>query len=119
VVSTTIRILKRLWRDRSGTTSPAALILLTTIVILGAIVGLVTVRDYIVQEFGDVAVALDRIDQSYSYDLGRDLNADMDFTDPGEFQLICSFTDTSILTDPLDAAPACLDLTIAPAGESP
>ena len=112
-------ILRRLWRDSRAAISPAALILLTTIVILGAIVGLVSVRDYLVQEFGDVAVGLERIDQSYSYDIGRDLNADLDFNDPGEFQLTCAFPDTSVLTDPGGGAPACLDLTIAPTSEAP
>lgn len=56
----------RLWREETGATSPAALLLLVTIVVLGAIVGLATLRDQIVQEFGDVGIALESLDQSYS-----------------------------------------------------
>jgi Flp pilus assembly pilin Flp len=55
----------RLWRDESGAASAVAMILLYTILALGATVGLVTLRDQIVQEYGDVAAALDSLDQSW------------------------------------------------------
>ena len=41
-------------------------ILAVTILVIGGVVGLVTVRDAVVQNFGDLAVALAMIDQSYT-----------------------------------------------------
>jgi hypothetical protein len=91
-----MRALRVLWHDERGLIEAASQILLTVILALGAIVGLVTFRDQVVQEMGDVAVALESLDQSYS--------------GPG-----VSFVDSpTTLTDPVDAAPACLDLS-APA----
>ena len=57
---------KRLWRDERGEATAMSLILIGTIIALGAIVGIVTFRDQLVQEFGDVAVSLERLDQSFS-----------------------------------------------------
>jgi hypothetical protein len=42
--------------------------ILCTIVVLGMLVGLVTYRDQVVQEMGDVAAAVGAINQSYSFD---------------------------------------------------
>ena len=57
-----------LWRDQRGFTSVMSTIMLTTIVAIGAIVGLATLRDQLVQEFGDVATALENLDQSFDAD---------------------------------------------------
>ena len=97
-----MNLIDRLWRDERGDTGAASLMLLVTIVALGAIVGLTTFRDQVVQEMGDLATALDNIDQSFSAGpLGS-------YADPGP-----------TFTDPANAAPACLDLTVAPSDESP
>ncbi len=68
----------RLWRDQRGETSAMAMLLLTTVVALGAIAGLATLRDHLVQELGDAAAAIDNLDQSYSTPFGE-------FMDPGPF----------------------------------
>ncbi len=60
-------LLKRLWRDRRGFVATTDLILIITILVLGTIVGLATIRDSVVQEFGDLATALGRLDQTYQY----------------------------------------------------
>ena len=62
----------RLWRDESGAVTYTSVILLYTLLALGAIVGLVSLRNQIVQEFGDLAIALDQLDQSYSVDYASD-----------------------------------------------
>ncbi|MBI1246469.1 hypothetical protein GC197_01335 [bacterium] len=49
-----------------------AIILLIVILGLGVIVGATAVRDSIVQEYGDIGVALDNLDQSWSYQLSID-----------------------------------------------
>ncbi len=59
--------LKRIWRDQRGFVATTDLILIGTIVVLGTIVGLATLRNSVVQEFGDLATALGRLNQSYSY----------------------------------------------------
>ena len=76
----------------------------------GCLVGLVILRDAIVQQFGDVAVALDHADQSFSYTIqinndgipGFDVTLASSYTDPG-----------TPLTDAAGSPPACLDLTNA------
>ncbi|MFI4876383.1 MAG: hypothetical protein ACIALR_13620 [Blastopirellula sp. JB062] len=59
----------RLWSDQRGVISAYALILVAVILILGAVVGLTGLRDHIVQEFGDLGVAIDSLDQSYRYQI--------------------------------------------------
>lgn len=53
------------WDDQSGETSVMSLVLICTIVAIGATVGLTTFRDQLVQEFGDLAVAIENLDQSF------------------------------------------------------
>ena len=54
-------VLQRLWRDTRGNMAPVDLILMTAITAIGVMVGLVIVRDGVVQEMGDVAVALESL----------------------------------------------------------
>ncbi|MHB8901759.1 MAG: hypothetical protein ACYC6Y_23635 [Thermoguttaceae bacterium] len=60
-------LLKQIWRDQRGFVVSTDLILIATIVILGTLVGLATFRDQVVQEFGDLAMAISRLNQSYTY----------------------------------------------------
>ena len=113
-----LRLFYRLVREQNGSASVASTILVTSIISLGAMVGLVTVRDQVLQQFGDVAVGLDTLDQSYKYSIGIDVNGDGDFQGPEDCILEGVFEDTAIWTDPAGQAPACLDLTIAPSDES-
>jgi len=94
-----MKLLGRLRRNQRGVTSAAALILLYAIIIFGSIVGLVALRDQIVQEFGDLAVALDHLDQSFSIPGGA------------------SYKDTPSLTDPVNEEPAGLDVEVPPLPE--
>lgn len=91
-----MNLLQKFWRDERGEVSTLSLLLLTTIVALGAIVGLVTLRDQIVQEMGDFADALESLDQSYSSSIGV-------YTDPGPFP-----------SDTAGSPPACIAFTAAP-----
>ena len=54
---------------RKGTAMAISIILMMVILGLGVIVGGVALRDSIVQEYGDIGVALDNLDQSYSYSI--------------------------------------------------
>ncbi len=66
--------LKRLWQDEAGIIATTDLILITTILGLGIIVGVVMLRNQVVQEFGDLSTAVGGLDQSYEYQ-GRTLTS--------------------------------------------
>lgn len=51
---------------RKGNATVISVILMIVLLAMGVIVGAVAVRDQIVQEFGDISVALDRLNQTYS-----------------------------------------------------
>ena len=57
----------RLWTDDAGFVVSAELVLVATILVIGILVGLVTVRDQVVQELADVAAAVAQFNQSYSF----------------------------------------------------
>ncbi len=59
--------LRVLWNDVDGFVATSDLILICTIVVIGSLVGLVTLRDQVVQELGDVAIAIGHLNQSYSF----------------------------------------------------
>src|SRR3954467_14006037 len=60
-------IVKRLWKDETGFVISTELILIATILVIGLIAGLTTLRDQVVQELGDLATAIGAINQSYSF----------------------------------------------------
>lgn len=63
---TVSRLVRALWIDQSGAALSAELILMTTILGIGTIAGLTTVRDQVTFELADLATAFASIDQSYS-----------------------------------------------------
>ena len=106
---------KRLWNDDRGGVDFISLIFVTAIVAMAGVVGLVQIRDQVTQEFGDAAVALDNLDQSFSYTISVDSEGDgtIDFTQASAYA-----DPAPTLLDPADAAPACLTLNVvAPATE--
>ena len=56
----------KLWKDDFGFVHGTNYLLMTTIICIGAVAGLTTVRDSVVQSLGDVALALQHLDQSYT-----------------------------------------------------
>jgi hypothetical protein len=100
-----------LWHDDSGVTLSTELILITTVLVIGAIVGLSTFRDQLVQEFGDAALAVSSLNQSYSFS-GATVGG---FTVAGSI-----FTDTADDcdgADPPGSEPACISVAEAAVGE--
>jgi len=100
-------MLRRLWRDERAAVSSLGVILLYTILALGATVGLVALRDQIVKEYGDVATALEHLDQSYTLPNGDSFAEDVN--DP-----LTHFQDPS---PPLNEYPAGLNLRKSPKSE--
>ena len=58
---------RRLWADDGGFIISAELVLIATILVIGLIVGLVSIRNQVVQELVDVGQAIGSICQSYAY----------------------------------------------------
>jgi len=57
----------RLWNEQDGAIVSAEVMLVGTILVLGAIVGLKSVRDSVVTELADFGQALANVDQGYCY----------------------------------------------------
>ncbi|GAB4148729.1 MAG: hypothetical protein Tsb009_22730 [Planctomycetaceae bacterium] len=62
-----MKTLKSLWSDEAGAIVSIEVVLVITILGIGMIVGLKSVRDAVVDELADVAAAVGDINQSYSY----------------------------------------------------
>ena len=58
-------MMQRLWREEAGAIITAEIMLIASILVLGCIVGLKSVRDAVVTELADVAQALSNVDQSF------------------------------------------------------
>ena len=59
--------IRNLWNDDAGFIISAELVLVATIVVIGMIVGLTSVRNQVVQELVDVGQAVGNMSQSYAY----------------------------------------------------
>jgi uncharacterized protein YoxC len=59
--------IKRLWSEQTGAIVSAEIMLVGTILVLGVIVGLKSVRDSVVTELADVGQAISNVNQSYCY----------------------------------------------------
>lgn len=62
-----MKTLKAFWNDDCGAIISTELVLVITILGIGMIVGLKSVRDTVVTELADIAQAIAQVDQSYSY----------------------------------------------------
>ena len=62
-----MNLLRRLWDDEAGFVVSAELVLVGTMLVIGAVVGLTSVRNQVVQELGDLAIAIGNVNQSYEY----------------------------------------------------
>lgn len=60
-------MLKNLWNDEVGALLSAEFVLLATILVIGAIVGLKAVQEAITNELADVGQAISNVNQSYSW----------------------------------------------------
>lgn len=57
----------RLWADEGGFIVSTELMIIATVLVIGMLVGLVSIRDQIVAELADVAGAISQFDQSFSF----------------------------------------------------
>lgn len=75
-------VIRRFAADEFGATSIVDLMLMGAIVGIGCLVGLATIRDHIVFQFNDAALALRSLNQSYSVTIGATTYS---YVDPGPF----------------------------------
>lgn len=118
--------IRKLWSDDAAFVVSADLILISTILVIGVLVGLVTLRDQVVQELGDLATAVGNLNQSYSF-AAHTVTLTVNEGDPDEETFTftvagSSFADMTDLgetgtdeganTDPPNAEPAGINLSV-------
>jgi hypothetical protein len=81
-------MLRKLWNDDAGFVISAELVLVATILVIGLIVGMVSLRNQIVQELVDVGQAIGSLSQSYCF--------------AGTFKPFAAWTDGSCYIDVVD-----------------
>ena len=96
----------KLLKDETGIVDVSSYLLLATIVAIGMIAGLTTLRDSMVQQFGDVALGLEHLDQTYS------INATIG-TQVKQF----GYQDTPAQDDPAGQAPDGINLQLPATAE--
>lgn len=62
-----MNLVRRFWADDAGFVVSTELALIATILVIGLIVGLTTIRDQVVQELADIAGMVSQLNQSYSF----------------------------------------------------
>jgi hypothetical protein len=97
----------KLWNDEAGFVVSAELVLIATILVLGMIVGLASVRDQVVQELGDIALAFGRINQSYSF---SGITGHTSATSGSQMIDRADFCD--VAADPINSGAACINVEI-------
>lgn len=63
-----VKFLRAMWNQDDGFILSTELVLVGSALAVGAVAGLTSVRDTVVNELNDVGQALSQVDQSYSYD---------------------------------------------------
>lgn len=62
-----MNLIKRFWNDEAGVIISSELILVLTILVIGLIAGMVTLRDAVTLELGDTAAAIGFLEQDYTF----------------------------------------------------
>lgn len=99
-----MNMLTKFWNDEAGFVVSSELVLIGTILVLGVVVGLATVRDQVVQELGDLALAISNINQSYSF---SGVTGHTSSTAGSVFADLTDFCDTT--ADASGSEPECID----------
>ena len=62
-----MKTMQRLWNEETGAILSAEVMLVASILVIGVVAGLSSLRDSVVTELADLAQALANVNQSYSY----------------------------------------------------
>ena len=111
--------LRVFWNDVDGFVATSDLIMISTIVVLGSLVGLVTLRDQVVQELGDLAIAIGHLNQSYSFGDttvgGFSVAGSLFFDRSDDCEQGTEECDPA--NDPAGSPPGCISVSVAAAAE--
>lgn len=80
----------RMWREEHGAIVSAELLVIASLLVIGVIVGLKSLRDSVVSEIADVAQAFANVDQSFWYSATGGHHG---FTGGGQFNDLGDFCD--------------------------
>ena len=100
------KFMSQLWQDEAGFIVSSELIFIATLLVIGLLTGLTTIRDQVLGELGDVADAISEFDQSYSISAvtaHASSTSGTEFADSEDFCEAATGTDQSA-----GALPACL-----------
>ncbi len=109
------KFLLQLWNDEHGFVISSELVFVATLLVIGMVTGLTTIRDQVLGELGDVADAISEVDQSYSYSgvtAHASSTAGVNFADTNDF---CE-ADASTNDQTPGALPQCLVIVGTTAG---
>ena len=110
--------MKKAWQhivlDERAAILSIEMILVATIVVIGLIVGVSSLRDSIVQEMGDAAAGVAALDHSYEFN-ELVISTQMDtvhssFYLPGSFYLDAPNAGEPAILDPSGGPPICIDI---------
>jgi hypothetical protein len=101
-------LVSRLWSDEAGFVVSSELVLIGTILVIGMVVGLTSLRDQVVQETADLAEAISNINQSYSFSA---VTGHSSSTAGSLFDDNTDFCDSN--SDPAGSGAACVDVNTA------
>ena len=101
-------LVSRLWSDEAGFVVSSELVLIGTILVIGLVVGLTSLRDQVVQETADLAEAISNINQSYSFSA---VTGHSSSTAGSLFDDENDFCDSD--SDPADSGAACVNVNTA------
>ena len=114
-------MLMKLWNDEAGAIVSAEMVLVATILVVGMVTGLTSLRDAAVTELADVAQAIAQLDQSYSYG-GIDghcaSSAGSQYLDAADFCDAATDDDADITASPSRCVVFCNDAGTGIAGET-
>ena len=87
-----MKTMSRLWNEDVGAIISAEIMLVASILVIGMVVGLSSLRDSVVTELADVAQALAQVNQSYSFGT---IQGHHTFSNGGAFVDLEDFCDTT------------------------
>ena len=109
-----MKMFKQLLADEAGFVVSTELVLVATVLVIGMVTGLATLRDGVIQELVDLSNAIGNIEQSYVY---NGVTAHTSATNGSEYNDETDFCETG--ADTVAAEPGCLQVdTVVPAAGS-
>jgi len=107
-----MKLLRQLWNDEAGFVVSSELVLVATLLVIGLIVGLTSLRNQVVQELADTGAAIGMISQGYQYyGVEKPMVAD---TDGAGWDDLLDFCQTGDGADTANAEPAGISVRTPP-----